>query len=180
MTKLVAHLPQWMKNKMRIVEKNTEVDISPTHYRMNRLHDIYRIANEADFRVVRCDLLNTSASSNIFLGPFALIELLVLRISSRALQRVAKQFHRHARKGVTLRVRISCVAHSPRPSGSCPRTSRSNAGIRRSSSMSESARNLAPQFTRVNRVYRPQKGCEPFTPPRMPGCKERSRWLPLT
>ncbi len=81
MTKIATHLPQSIKDKLVwLFERRAEADIFPTHYRMNRLQDIYRLANDCKFRVLRCDSLNTSSAGNIFLGPLVLVELLIRRV----------------------------------------------------------------------------------------------------
>jgi len=81
MTLLAAHLPQWIKNRLIwLLERRADSDIFPTHYRMNRLSAIHQLASQCCFRVLRCESLNTSAVTNIFLGPFVIIELLIRRL----------------------------------------------------------------------------------------------------
>jgi len=81
MTVLASHIPERIKGKLiSLLERREEADVFPTHYRMNRLRDIHQLAAQCGFRVVRCESLNTSATSNMFLGPFAVLELLIRRL----------------------------------------------------------------------------------------------------
>jgi SAM-dependent methyltransferase len=81
LTWMASCLPQSIKNTMiRFSEGRKKADVYPTHYRMNRLQDIHRVAGESGFRVVQCESLNSSAVNSIFLGPLACIDLLIRRI----------------------------------------------------------------------------------------------------
>lgn len=81
LTFLAGYLPEAIKHKLIwLFERRAEVDVFPTHYRMNRLGDIHRLASHCRFRVLRCESLNTSSAGNIFLGPLVLVELLIRRL----------------------------------------------------------------------------------------------------
>lgn len=81
MTALAAHIPEWIKGKLIwLLERREEADVFPTHYRVNQVQDIHQLAAKCCFRVLRFECLNSSATSNIFLGPFVVFELLVRRL----------------------------------------------------------------------------------------------------
>ncbi len=85
MTALAAYAPDWIKGKLIWrLERREEVDVYPTHYRMNRLRDIHQLAAQCCFRVLRCESLTTSATGNIFLGAFVVLELLIRRLLRHA------------------------------------------------------------------------------------------------
>jgi ubiquinone/menaquinone biosynthesis C-methylase UbiE len=80
-TLLARLIPESIKTRLvSFLEHRSESDIFPTLYRMNRLSAIHDVASKCSFRVLRCESLNTSAVSSIFLGPFAVVELLIRRI----------------------------------------------------------------------------------------------------
>jgi SAM-dependent methyltransferase len=83
MMAIAARTPQWIKNKLaRYLEGRHEGDVFPTQYRLNTFEDVEAQASRAGVIVSSCESLNSSNAGAIMLGPLALIDLLVKRLTS--------------------------------------------------------------------------------------------------
>jgi SAM-dependent methyltransferase len=73
-------VPQTLKNRIvEFLENRKEEDIYPTHYRINTLPDVQRLAAASGFEVAQLRLTNSSAET-VMLGPVVVLELLYMRL----------------------------------------------------------------------------------------------------
>jgi SAM-dependent methyltransferase len=78
--RIAAHTPQRLKTQLVwILEQRRGEDVFPTHYRMNTLEDVYRIAAHSGLKVERFEQVS-SAAVTAMLGPLAIPELFFLRL----------------------------------------------------------------------------------------------------
>jgi ubiquinone/menaquinone biosynthesis C-methylase UbiE len=74
-------LPQSLKNRIiRVSEGRSQEDVFPTRYRMNSLKAIYETAKVSGFRVAECHSMNSSSTSDVILGPFVILTLVIRRL----------------------------------------------------------------------------------------------------
>jgi SAM-dependent methyltransferase len=82
---LAAHTPERVKRWLvRALEGRSESDIYPTAYRINTRSKVAEFGGVAGFTLEGCKL-TTSAPITAALGPFALFELLWIRLTYRSL-----------------------------------------------------------------------------------------------
>lgn len=95
MTYAASLIPDWIKRKLvKVSEGREEADIFPTHYRMNDLDTIRRVAAGCGFRIRTCESLNSSSAGNIIIfGPFVVLPLLIQRVlRAEALRKYRSNF----------------------------------------------------------------------------------------
>lgn len=74
-------IPQSLKNKLIFwSEGRSSNDVYPTHYRANNPETLTQIGTEARFEVERIEMLDTSTLVRMYLGPFMLLDLLLVRL----------------------------------------------------------------------------------------------------
>jgi SAM-dependent methyltransferase len=83
MMAIAAMTPQWIKSKLaHYMESRAEADVFPTRYRLNTVEQMQHHASGAGLRISSCESLNSSNAGAIMLGPFALLDLVIKRITS--------------------------------------------------------------------------------------------------
>lgn len=77
---LVRMVPDCMKIKLiKLLQGREEADIFPTHYRINTLEKIKKVANRTGFKIVKLRMIETE-STFALIPPLAIIQLLLIRI----------------------------------------------------------------------------------------------------
>ncbi len=80
---LASLVPNTIKRKIvRLLDERREADVFPALYRMNTPAAIRHLAQQTGFRLIELRLENTSAVTGT-LGPFALFELLIIKLLSQ-------------------------------------------------------------------------------------------------
>jgi SAM-dependent methyltransferase len=82
---LARLFPQFLKNVLVYVSENRRAaDVYPTFYRINNEASVRELSKRTGFSVAQVTMLNTSSTGRIvLLGPFAVFELMWLRMTER-------------------------------------------------------------------------------------------------
>jgi 2-polyprenyl-3-methyl-5-hydroxy-6-metoxy-1,4-benzoquinol methylase len=81
--RVAAHTPEALKKPIVwFLERRAGEDVFPTFYRMNTADDIAALTKQAGFRIQHTEQINSRAVTAV-LGPLALPELLLLRLTER-------------------------------------------------------------------------------------------------
>ena len=96
-------LPEWLKKVMvKVLEGRSPEDVFPTLYKLNCAGDIYRSASSTGLEVNEIDSVCSGAATAI-LGPFAIFELLLLRLLQ------TEAFRKYRNSLVTVLIKPACL-----------------------------------------------------------------------